>query len=84
MWNCKTVPGETMAMHSLVRRDSKRDSAMSNLPAQSAQGEAAMSFETKLTGREVESRRLWRIFLIIRRVAVMMLGDNLGLPSCHL
>lgn len=73
-----------MATHSLVRRDSKLDSAMSDLPAQPAQEEAAMSFETKLTGREVEIRRLWSIFLIIRRVAGMMLGDNLGLPSCHL
>lgn len=67
-----------MATHSLVRRDSRLGSAMLDLPAQPVQGEAAMSFETRLTGREVESR-LWTIFLIIRRVAAMMLGDNLGI-----
>lgn len=67
-----------MATHSPVRRDSRMHSAMSDLLAQPLQEEAAISFETKLTGREVESRRLWRIFLIMRRVASMMLGDDLG------
>lgn len=67
-----------MATHSVVRRDSRLGSAMSDLPAQPIQEEAATSFGTRLTGREVESR-LWMIFLIIRKVAGMMLDDNLGI-----
>lgn len=72
-----------MATHLLARHGSRMDSAMSDLPAQPVQEEeAAMSFEMKLTDREVESGRLSRIFLIIRRVAGMMLGDDLGI--CYL
>lgn len=67
-----------MATHSPVRSDSRLDSAMSDLLAQPVQEVVAMSFETRLTGREVESR-LMMIFLIIRRVAGMVLGDNLGI-----
>lgn len=38
-----------------------------------------MSFGMKLTGREVESGRLWRTLLIIMKGADMMLGGNFGI-----
>lgn len=68
-----------MATHLPVRHDSRMDSAMSDVLAQRVRVEVEMSFETKLTGREVESPRPWRIFLTIMRGVGMMLGGDLDI-----